>query len=105
MTSSTKTRSDRQPSAASQRAPVRAESFDWPLANEAEGLVREYIAAFLKQNTFARTLADHMREESATDFFEWCDHLILAPGMEKSLLAAGFARDEQAETPNGEAVY
>ena len=79
--------------------------FDWPLANEAEQFLRERIGRFLKRNSFARRLADRMRDETGTDFFEWVDHLVLPPSEQPALAAAGFARDPRAETPNGEVVY
>ena len=79
--------------------------FDWPLANEAEQYLRRRIESFLERNTFARWLAERMRGETGTDFFEWIDHLVLTPGEEKPLLAAGFVRDPRAETPHGEAVF
>jgi hypothetical protein len=81
------------------------ESFDWPLANEAEQFLRQRASVFLEANAFARRLADRMRDETGTDFFEWIDHLALSPTEEKALLEAGFIRDRHAETPNGEAVY
>ena len=80
-------------------------SFDWPLANEAEAFLRNRIESFLVQNTFARRLAERMRDETGTDFFEWVDHLALSPDDESALAAVGFVRDAQAETPNGEVVY
>ena len=49
------------------------ERFDWPLANEAETFLRERVEAFLARNSFAQRLAERMREETATDFFEWVD--------------------------------
>jgi hypothetical protein len=79
--------------------------FDWPLANGAEALLRRYITAFLAQNSFARNLADRMRDETGTDFFEWVDHIVLAPSEKNALLEAGFILDQNAETPDGEAVY
>ena len=79
--------------------------FDWPLADEAEQLLRRDIESFLKRNSFARRLAERMREETGTDFFEWVDHLVLAPGEEKALRGVGFVRDPDAETPHGEAVF
>src|SRR4051812_20593187 len=80
-------------------------SFDWPLANEAELLIRKQLAAFLERNSFARTLSARMRDETATDFFEWVDHLVISPGEEKALADAGFAPDAEAETPTGESVF
>src|ERR1051326_7182828 len=82
-----------------------ASQFDWPLANDAEGLLRRYIATLLAQNSFARQLAKRMRDETGTDFFEWIDHLVVSPSEKNALLEAGFVLDEQAETPDGEAVY
>src|SRR5258707_15762535 len=63
----------------------RAERFDWPLANEAEALLRNRIQEFLARNSFARRLAERMRDETATDFFEWVDHLII-PTADEGLL-------------------
>ncbi len=79
--------------------------FDWPLADGAEQFLRERIALFLKRNTFARDLADRMRDETGTDLFEWTDHLVLAPAEEKALRKAGFVPDPKTETPKGETVY
>jgi hypothetical protein len=79
--------------------------FDWPLADEAEQFLRERIDRFLKRNTFARQLADRMRDETGTDFFEWVDHLVLVPSEGKALRDAGFVPDPQAKTPDGESVY
>ncbi len=93
----------RAPNAAS--ATEGPSPFDWPLANEAEQLLRERIGRFLKRNSFARRLADRMRQETGTDFFEWVDHLVLPPSERPALSAAGFVRDPRAETPNREAVY
>src|SRR2546421_4740575 len=88
-----------------QGGPPGPREFDWPLANEAEELVRGYLARFLEQNTFALQLTARMRDETGTDFFEWIDHLVLAPVEETHLKTAGFAHDPKAETPNGELVY
>src|SRR5262249_12995736 len=88
-------------------SPLSASSsgFDWPLANDAEAFLRDKIDAFLARNTFARRLAERMRDQTGTDFFEWVDQLVMAPEDEKGLQAAGFGQDATAETPSGEAVY
>src|SRR6516225_2749169 len=83
----------------------KPKSFDWPLANEAEALLREKISDFLTRNSFAHRLAERMRDETGTDIFEWTDHLVLPPSDEKPLRSAGFERDDSAETPDGEAVF
>jgi hypothetical protein len=105
------TRSTRSPRPAANGAASRAlpagspRRFDWPLAHEAERLLRRHLDAFLGKNGFARRLAERMEKETGTDFFEWVDHLTLAARDEKELRAAGFVRDDQAETPDGEAVF
>jgi hypothetical protein len=78
--------------------------FDWPLAYEAEKLLRQHIAAFLEKNSFARHLAERMRNKTATDFFEWVDHIVLSAEEQGGLHKAGFLCYEGAETPNGEPV-
>jgi hypothetical protein len=82
-----------------------ADSFDWPLANDAEAFLRRQVAAFQAQNPVARQLAERMQAETGTDFFEWTDHIVLSPSEEKLLEDLGFTRDRHAETPGGEAVY
>ena len=82
-----------------------SKSFDWPLAYEAEKLVRGKVSDFLEGSSSARQLAGRMRDETGTDFFEWIDHLVLSPSDEKDLLKAGFVRDAKAETPDGESVF
>lgn len=107
MTSTKKSRPARRPVKAGARPDRSANPlpFDWPLANEAEQLLRERIVLFLERNTYARQLADRMRDETGTDLFEWVDHIVLAPEEQKALHEAGFVPDPQAETPKGETVY
>lgn len=78
-------------------------SFDWPLCYEAERLVAGQIEAFLARNSFARRLAERMRDETGTDFFEWVDHLVLAAGHVAALRAAGFV-EERVDAPAGTTV-
>ena len=78
--------------------------FDWPLAYDAEQFLRQRIAGFLEQNAYASRLADRMRNETATDFFEWADHLVLSPNEERCLSAVGFVPDSDADTHNNEVV-
>jgi hypothetical protein len=80
-----------------------SDRFDWPLAYEGEKLLRDRMELFLQRNGFARQLAQRMRDETATDLFEWIDHLALDPGDELPLRQAGFA-DDRVETPGGETV-
>jgi hypothetical protein len=94
-----------EPAARVAPSPKISHDFDWPVASDAEQFLRERMARFLKRNRFARQLADRMREETATDLFEWADHLVLAPSEEPALRGAGFVPDLEAETPEGETVY
>src|SRR5438128_1959244 len=55
------------------------QQFDWPLAYEAETWLRERIGAFLESNRSAHRLAERMRGETGTDFFEWIDHVVVWP--------------------------
>src|SRR5438067_225748 len=87
------------------RASASGQNFDWPLANEAEALLRRQVEVFLEQNAFARQLSHRMSDETGTDFFEWIDHLTIAAAEEENLKKAGFVPDEHAETPHGEGVY
>jgi hypothetical protein len=74
-------------------------AFDWPLAYEAERLVGGYLEAFLLRNAFARKLAERMRDETGTDFFEWVDHLVLTPDHGDALHAAGFVNEDVPAPP------
>lgn len=77
--------------------------FDWPLCYEAERLVAGQIEAFLARNSFARRLAERMRDETGTDFFEWVDHLVLAADHAAALQAAGFV-EERVDASAGTTV-
>jgi hypothetical protein len=79
-------------------------AFDWPLAYEAETLLRQFIFSFLKRNQFASRLAERMREETGTDFYEWVDHLTLAPEHAEALADAGLIW-ESVEAPANSEVY
>ncbi len=79
--------------------------FDWPLCFEAEQLVSGYVEDFLLRNPFARRLAERMRDETGTDFFEWVDHVVLGPDQTDALRAAGFVVEEKAESSAGTTVW
>ena len=70
-----------------------AGQFDWPLCHDAERLIGEHVEAFLLQNSFARRLAERMRDETGNDFFEWVDHLVLDSEQGAALRAAGFVEE------------
>src|SRR5258708_4106402 len=91
-------------SAPSRPITSQSDSFDWPLCHEAERLLTGYIEAFLLRQRFARQLADRMRDETGTDFFEWVDHLVLAPEHAGALRTVGFI-EERVEAPTGTTVF
>ena len=80
--------------------PSEENRFDWPLAYEAEQLLHQYIEAFLLRHGLARKLADRMRDETGTEFYEWVDHLTLSPEHHDELIAAGMAV-EKTDAPAG----
>jgi len=85
--------------------PAATEKFDWPVVKEAENLLRDYVQRFLNLNDFARYLAERMRQETATDLFEWIDHFIVGASEEASLCENGFVENRYAEIPEGVRVY
>ena len=79
-------------------------SFDWPLAHDAERLLGSWVEAFLLRNSFARRLAERMRDETGTDFFEWIDHLVVADDHRAALAGAGFV-EEKVDVREGLTVF
>jgi hypothetical protein len=92
----TRKETPREPDAA-----AAATQFDWPLAIASEAFLRQRIDDFMAHNSFAQQLAERMRTETGTDFFEWIDHLTLSAENEKALLDLGFVHDF-VETAPGE---
>jgi hypothetical protein len=78
--------------------------FDWPLAYEAETLLRRFIHSFLDHNEVATRLARDLRQRTGTDFFEWVDHFSLDTEHAEELQAVGLTR-EAVEAPSGTEVY
>lgn len=80
-------------------------AFDWPLAYEAESLLRRFIEAFLNKNSFAKTLAQRLQDESGTDFYEWVDHFTLSPEHAGEVQGAGLVREEVDALAGTEVYY
>jgi hypothetical protein len=80
------------------------EAFDWPLAYEAEELLRRFILAFLSENQFASRLAGDMQYRTGTDFYEWVDYFTLDAEHAGELLAVGLVR-EKVDAPAHTEVY
>lgn len=79
-------------------------AFDWPLCYEAQNVVGGYIEAFLAKNECARRLAERMRDETGTEFFEWVDHLVVGPEDVMELRGVGF-EPERVEAPADVTVW
>jgi hypothetical protein len=79
-------------------------AFDWPLAYDAETVLRRFIGSFLERNRFAKELAGRMRVETGTDFCEWVDHFTVGPDAIEELLIVGLV-SEQVDAPPGATAY
>ena len=76
--------------------------FEWPLCYEAENFILSRIDAFTQQNSFARTLATRMRDETGTLLLDWTDYLLLPSSDEAELRATGYTEDPLADAPAGQ---
>src|SRR5205807_4546883 len=58
--------------AQSEAAVLPAEKqFDWPVCYPAEEFITRLLEEFLARNSFARTLAERMRDETGTLLLDW----------------------------------
>ncbi len=76
--------------------------FEWPLCYDAENFILERIDAFTQQNSFARTLASRMRDETGTLILDWTDYLLLPASDEEALRATGYTDDPLADAPDAQ---
>ncbi len=88
----------------SQLPPRQPNEFDWPLAYDAEALLRRFVLAYLDRCPFAHRLAIDMRDRTGTDFFEWVDHFSVGSEQIDELLTVGLV-PERVEAPSGTEVY
>ena len=79
-------------------------AFDWPLAYEAEAVLRRLIGSFLDRNQFANEVSKRMSEETGTDFYDWVDYLTADTSAIDELLRVGLVL-EQVDALPGCAVY
>ena len=76
--------------------------FEWPLCYEAENFILSRIDAFTQQNSFARTVATRMRDETGTLMLDWTDYLLLPASDEAELRATGYTEDPLADAPDAQ---
>lgn len=76
--------------------------FEWPLCYDAENFILSRIEAFAQQNSFARTLATRMRDETGTLILDWTDYLLLPASDEAALRATGYTDDPLADAPDAQ---
>lgn len=86
-------------------AQAKEQRFDWPLCYEAENLVLEQIAAFAASNSFAKRLEQTLRDHTGTLLIDWVDHLVVAPGGLKRLVAVGYVEDPLGQTPSHQCAF
>src|ERR1700735_4443283 len=84
---------------------VERNDFDWPLAYEAEKMLRDFILSFLEQNEVATRLAGEMQQRTGTDFYEWVDHFTLSNKHAEELRAVGLVREAVDAPANTEVYY
>ena len=75
-------------------------AFDWGLHPDAADFEDALVRGFLARHPLARTLAEKIRDETATRFSDWIDHARLPESAcsAKDLLALGF---EASAAPDG----
>ncbi|MBV8143123.1 MAG: hypothetical protein JOZ60_13880, partial [Verrucomicrobia bacterium] len=88
-----------------QPAPQELHPFDWPLAYEAESLLRRFVLSFLEHNRFAGRLSAAMLHRSGTDFYEWVDHFTLDTAHATALRAVGLVPETVTAPANTEVYY
>lgn len=77
-------------------------NFEWPLCYDAENFILSRIDAFTQQNSFARSLATRMRDETGTLLLDWTDYLLLPAADEEAVRATGYTDDPLADAPDGQ---
>lgn len=85
-----------------QRETEAESGFEWPLCYEAENFILERIDAFTQQNSFARSLATRMRDETGTLILDWTDYLLLPASDEAALRATGYTDDPLTDAPDAQ---
>lgn len=75
--------------------------FLWETQPDAEAWLQHVLGDFLTRNRFAARLAARMRQETATRFFDWVDHIRLPKSDDLSdlLFRLGYAPDTRVFTP------
>jgi len=80
--------------------------FDWPVCYAAEEIIVRRTVDFLGRNSYARGLAQRMRDFTGTLLLDWTDHVVLPKSDENELRSAGFETDPSGENPDYyEALY
>src|SRR5687767_5465873 len=74
-------------------------AFDWKPQPQAEQLVRGLVDRFIADCAAAEELAQRMKEETGTRFYDWVDHIAMpmSEGLRKELSKAGFTESETAD--------
>lgn len=77
------------------------QSFQWSPQPKAEKLVRELVSDFLSQNSFAQHLAQRMKDDTGTRFYDWVEAIVLpaSPATAQRIREVGYEifHDRQGE--------
>lgn len=75
--------------------------FEWPQCPEADQFFRNLISQFLEEHSFAKNLAQRMKDETSTELLVWVDHMVI-PKNEFNATACrkkyGIVLDERVPT-------
>jgi hypothetical protein len=80
---------------------MSTQEFVWEPQPAAAALVKELMDEALKGCSFARTLAERMKNETGTRFVDWLDSIVVpaARGLEPRLVETGFTREALPGAP------
>ncbi|MBY8998099.1 MAG: hypothetical protein KGD60_10225 [Candidatus Thorarchaeota archaeon] len=81
--------------------------FDWSLHPLAENYLIQIVSGFLENNDAARKISEKMQMETATQFFDWIDHVSLPADRvdSENLIELGFHENEKVAKEKGTKVY
>ncbi|HSI63488.1 MAG TPA: hypothetical protein VLE43_10225 [Candidatus Saccharimonadia bacterium] len=79
----------------------RESRFDWPLCQEAEDAVTEWLRSCAEKSPHITALEKRMREETGTLLIDWVDHMVVSEKDLRAFRQAGYTLDPQGETLEG----
>lgn len=82
-------------------------AFDWNLHPQAEIFLIQIVSDFLENNTAARKISEKIQVETATQFFDWIDHVALPAEQidHENLIELGFREKDKIAKEKGTRVH